>query len=63
MSEHKITQKILVCENCGCTPDNGENMWQIINDYWCDNCYNDDEITEIPEFKGTRDILAGLTIL
>ena len=36
----KIRQRILVCDVCGKTPDDGETMWEMGREVWCEDCCN-----------------------
>jgi len=38
-----IIQKIYTCDVCGRTPDNGENMWHMCSEVWCEECCDKDE--------------------
>ena len=34
----RITQRILVCDICGKTPNDGEYMWEMGREVWCEEC-------------------------
>ncbi len=38
----RLTQRILTCDDCGRTPEDGENLWEMYNgsgcEYICENC-------------------------
>jgi len=41
---NKTYQRILVCGDCGRTPDDGEPMWEMCGEYICEQCiYKDDD--------------------
>ena len=35
---HRITQRIYTCDICGETPDDGEYLWHMNNEVWCEKC-------------------------
>lgn len=35
---HRITQRIHSCDKCGKTPEDGEFMWYMCNEIWCEEC-------------------------
>jgi len=43
---HRTTQRILECGDCGRTPEDGENMWEMCGKYICATCIIDDEPEE-----------------
>jgi len=46
---HRTTQRILECAVCEVIPDDGEYMWEMDNQYWCEACCNTDHPDDIPE--------------
>lgn len=46
---HRTYQRILECSQCGRTPEDGEPMWQMGSEYWCEDCCNKDESDELLE--------------
>ena len=34
----RITQRIYECDVCGETPDNGEYLWHMGMEMWCEKC-------------------------
>ena len=34
----RITQRILECSKCGKIPEDGENLWQMGVEIWCEEC-------------------------
>lgn len=40
---HRVTQTIYTCAKCNIIPDNGEKMWWMGNEIWCEQCCNNDE--------------------
>lgn len=43
----RTTQRILVCADCGRTPEDGEYLWEMCGEYLCGICVDKDE--EEPE--------------
>ena len=39
----RITQRILECDLCNKIPKNGDNMWQMGNELWCEECCNKED--------------------
>jgi len=39
---HRITQTIHVCDKCGEIPEDGEPMWYMGNEIWCEECCDKD---------------------
>jgi|GEM_PF-2546477 len=39
----RTTQRILECAICKTIPANGEPMWEMYADYWCDSCCEEQE--------------------
>ena len=59
----RTTQRILECDVCGNTPNNGEPMWEMCGEFWCESCCDkDNELEQIPQFEGTKDALNRLSI-
>jgi hypothetical protein len=46
---NRITQKIYECSICGKTPENGEYMWHMGNEVWCEDCCKEQEEQEFDE--------------
>ena len=44
---HRVTQRIIECSVCRKTPDDGEYLWEMSGEYWCEDCCNKDD--EEPE--------------
>ena len=42
----KTYQRILQCSECGDTPNDGEPLWEMGGDHWCEDCCNKDEDEE-----------------
>ena len=44
---HRTAQRILTCSICNNTPEDGEYLWEMCGEYWCEPCtddqYNNDE--------------------
>jgi hypothetical protein len=38
MMGNKTYQRILTCSICNKTPDDGEPLWEMITDFWCETC-------------------------
>jgi len=60
---HRTTQRILTCDVCGVTPDDGEYMWEMGSEFWCEKCCNDeheDKSTNMAEFEGATEALNNL---
>ena len=41
-----IIQKIYTCDVCGKIPEDGEKLWHMNNEVWCEECCEDSEETE-----------------
>jgi hypothetical protein len=39
---HRTTQRILICDDCGRTPEDGEFMWAMGSYYICETCIDKD---------------------
>jgi hypothetical protein len=39
----RITQRIIICDDCGRTPEDGEYIWEMAGEYICENCIDKDE--------------------
>ena len=35
---YRLTQRIYSCDVCGKTPEDGEYMWHMGNEIWCEEC-------------------------
>lgn len=35
---HRTTQRILECAICQRIPEDGEPMWEMNSDHWCEQC-------------------------
>lgn len=56
----RTTQRILECAICKTTPDDGEYLWEMSGEHWCESCCDNDQ----PEiFEGTRDEVGALSII
>ncbi len=63
---HRVTQRILECDVCHTIPDDGQYLWEMCGEYWCEACCEQAgnlEEEELPEFEGTKDKLDNLSIL
>lgn len=40
---HRTTQRILVCSECGRTPDDGEYLWEMCGEYICEKCIDKED--------------------
>ena len=38
----RITQIIHECSICGTIPEDGEHMWHMCGETWCEPCCNED---------------------
>jgi len=38
-----LTQKIYECSLCNNIPEDGENLWQMGNEVWCEKCCDKEE--------------------
>jgi len=50
----RITQRILTCDLCGRTPENGEYLWEMNGEHWCEKCIDkmdSEEDKSEPDFK------------
>jgi hypothetical protein len=43
---HRVTQRILVCGDCGRTPEDGEYMWEMCGEYICTDCIDKEDEDE-----------------
>ena len=58
---HRVMQRVFQCDVCGKTPDDGEYLWEMCGEHWCEDCCdNDHEADEIPLFEGTKEQLTSL---
>lgn len=39
----RIVQRIYECSVCGKIPDDGENMWEMGVEVWCEDCVKKSE--------------------
>lgn len=39
---YRTTQRILECAICGRTPEDGEYLWEMAGEYWCEDCVDKD---------------------
>ncbi len=53
---HRTTQRILECDVCHITPDDGEYMWQMGTVYWCEECCNKDHEEEDLEDERSKTV-------
>ncbi len=42
---HRIIQKIYICDICGETPKDGEKLWHMGTETWCEKCCEENEST------------------
>ena len=40
---HRVTQRIITCDECGETPEDGEHLWEMCGEYICSNCIDKDD--------------------
>ena len=45
----RTTQRILECDDCGRTPEDGEYMWEMCGKYICSTCIDKEEEDEEEE--------------
>lgn len=43
----RITQRIHTCDVCGQTPEDGEHLWYMNREIWCEKCCDKIERGEI----------------
>ncbi len=43
---HRTRQRILVCAVCDKTPEDGEPLWEMCGEYWCEDCCDKEENPE-----------------
>jgi len=39
----RLTQKIYECGKCGIVPEDGEFMWYMGNETWCEKCCDSED--------------------
>lgn len=44
----KIRQRIYTCSLCDKIPDDGENMWEMGSEVWCEKCIDKLENEQSP---------------
>ena len=60
---HRVTQRILECGICCKTPEDGEYLWEMNGQHWCQDCCDEaEEAEEIPQFQGTKESLDHLAL-
>ena len=47
----RLTQRILECSICNTTPENGEHLWEMGNEVWCEKCCNEEKEENLKEFQ------------
>ncbi len=40
---HRVTQRIHECSQCGKIPEDGEYLWYMGYEIWCEECCNKEE--------------------
>ncbi len=35
---HRVTQTILECGVCNTIPEDGQYLWEMCGEYWCEDC-------------------------
>ena len=40
---HRITQRIHECSQCGKIPEDGEYLWYMGDEIWCEECCDKEE--------------------
>ena len=60
----RLTQRILQCDVCGHAPEDGEHVWEMGWEIWCESCCDDADnaVEEMPQFEGTREQLESLKV-
>ena len=43
---HRITQRIIECTICEEIPEDGEYLWEMGREYWCEKCCQDEDVEE-----------------
>jgi len=43
---HRVTQVNYVCDKCGHEAEDGENMWHMGTEIWCEKCCDGDDEDE-----------------
>ncbi len=51
----RVTQRILECSVCEEIPENGEYMWYMGSELWCEECINKEEENEEEENEETEE--------
>lgn len=52
----RVTQRILECAICGNIPDDGEYLWGMGRQHWCEKCCDaGHEEEEIPQYKAKEE--------
>lgn len=51
----KITQRIITCECCGETPEDGEILWEMAGEYICEKCFDNGEYEKHIEEKESKE--------
>lgn len=46
---HRITQRIITCDCCGNTPEDGTYLWEMCGDYICEECFNNGDYDKMLE--------------
>ena len=41
----RIIQRIYTCDICGETPEDGEKLWEMVSEIWCEKCCKETEET------------------
>ncbi len=44
---YRIIQKIYTCDVCGETPEDGEKLWHMNSQVWCESCCDKIENAEL----------------
>lgn len=51
---HRVTQRVFQCDVCGTTPDDGEYLWEMGREHWCEDCCDKDSEDVMGESDGRR---------
>ena len=35
---NRVTQRILSCDICDKTPEDGQHLWNMCHEVWCESC-------------------------
>ena len=47
---YRVMQRIFECAICGAVPEDGELLWELCRDHWCEACCDRaDDVSELIE--------------